>query len=301
MSLGVGKFSHPIGQAAWTQPHNFARGATNMRPSGSSATDSTQNSPAAGQISSTGKIDRSHLPQNVTSVSFDDFVDVLNPLQHVPVLSDLYRTATGDKISGLARVAGGFLYGGMIGGLVSFAAATYEQVHGMDPGETVIAMLGNDGQAGVDNAPQTPPPAMLAQTDTPSLATTGGVAALRPAEPQNAAASPPAAVRLASATEPLTDRIAQRHAAEPHLATITDSGHRIQSNRVSTYAARAIPSNPIPSNQKMDQKTLGTLMHEKAQTASGTKNPLPPDLVHDMMLMALDRYQQTAALTPTAK
>ncbi|MEQ8266125.1 MAG: hypothetical protein RH982_02940 [Parvibaculum sp.] len=48
-------------------------------------------------------------------LSFGDLVDTLNPLQHIPVVSEIYRGLTDDDISPAARVAGGGLYGGPIG------------------------------------------------------------------------------------------------------------------------------------------------------------------------------------------
>ena len=38
--------------------------------------------------------------------SFDDIIDLLNPLQHLPVVSTLYRSITGDEISSGAQIAG---------------------------------------------------------------------------------------------------------------------------------------------------------------------------------------------------
>ncbi|MGH6939664.1 hypothetical protein [Hypericibacter sp.] len=48
-------------------------------------------------------------------LTFDDVIDVVNPLQHIPVVSTVYRWLTGDTISPAAELAGGALYGGAIG------------------------------------------------------------------------------------------------------------------------------------------------------------------------------------------
>ncbi|HEX2116212.1 MAG TPA: hypothetical protein VHM01_17550, partial [Alphaproteobacteria bacterium] len=48
-------------------------------------------------------------------LTFSDFLSVINPLQHIPVVSTLYRWVTGDTIKPAARVVGGALYGGPIG------------------------------------------------------------------------------------------------------------------------------------------------------------------------------------------
>jgi hypothetical protein len=39
--------------------------------------------------------------------SFADFIDIINPLQHIPIVSTLYRSMTGDTIGGPARIHGG--------------------------------------------------------------------------------------------------------------------------------------------------------------------------------------------------
>ena len=46
---------------------------------------------------------------------FGDLVDIINPLQHIPVVSTLYRNVTGDEIRGSGRVLGGAIFGGPLG------------------------------------------------------------------------------------------------------------------------------------------------------------------------------------------
>ena len=58
-----------------------------------------------------------HLPaySKGDSFSFKDVLDTLNPLQHIPVVSAVYRELTDDRPGAVARLAGGALYGGPIG------------------------------------------------------------------------------------------------------------------------------------------------------------------------------------------
>lgn len=74
-------------------------------------------------------------------LSFGDLIDTLNPLQHIPVVSSLYRQLTGDTLSPEARVAGGALYGGPIGLVASVFDAAVEAVSGADMGEHMIASM----------------------------------------------------------------------------------------------------------------------------------------------------------------
>tara|TARA_R110000868_G_scaffold1157_5_gene8863 strand:+ start:12620 stop:13519 length:900 start_codon:yes stop_codon:yes gene_type:complete len=82
-------------------------------------------------------------------VSFADLIDTVNPLQHIPVVSTLYRDLTGDKISAQARMAGGALYGGPIGLVASMVDSAIKTVTGNDFGGHVIATL-----FGSDEAPK---------------------------------------------------------------------------------------------------------------------------------------------------
>ncbi len=73
--------------------------------------------------------------------SFWDFLDVINPLQHIPVVSTLYRSLTGDEIDPGARILGGTLFGGPIGAALSTANVMVEHSSGKDLGEHVVAFF----------------------------------------------------------------------------------------------------------------------------------------------------------------
>ncbi|BAI73269.1 hypothetical protein AZL_026310 [Azospirillum sp. B510] len=75
-------------------------------------------------------------------MSFWDFLDVINPLQHIPIVSTIYREITGDTIQPSMRIMGDILYGGVIGGMASIANAVVEQATGKDVGDHVMASLG---------------------------------------------------------------------------------------------------------------------------------------------------------------
>lgn len=73
--------------------------------------------------------------------SFGDILDVINPLQHVPIVSTLYRALTGDAIAPAPRVLGDALFGGPIGAATGVANAVLKYLSGKDMGEQVLAML----------------------------------------------------------------------------------------------------------------------------------------------------------------
>ena len=55
------------------------------------------------------------------------FIDIINPLQHIPIVGNIYRNITGDQISPGARIAGSTLYGGPIGGITALAKEVYTE------------------------------------------------------------------------------------------------------------------------------------------------------------------------------
>ena len=74
--------------------------------------------------------------------SFWDLLDVVNPLQHIPVVGNIYRQITGDHLGGFARIAGGAMFGGVLGVASGVANAVYAQKHGgQDFGDVALAKL----------------------------------------------------------------------------------------------------------------------------------------------------------------
>lgn len=104
--------------------------------------------------------------------SFDDFLDVINPLQHIPVVSTLYRHLTGDKISTPAKIAGDTLYGGVTGFIGSVADTAFQEVTGKSVGDTVYAMVFDDDKktpAATGYASADAPVAVTPASSEPSL------------------------------------------------------------------------------------------------------------------------------------
>ena len=70
--------------------------------------------------------------------SFDDLLDIVNPLQHLPVVSTLYRAISGDTIKPGAQLAGDTLYGGMMGFATSMGDLIFTKITGKSVGDTVL-------------------------------------------------------------------------------------------------------------------------------------------------------------------
>lgn len=77
-------------------------------------------------VSHPGPAAHAFAPFGDDGLTFADLLDVVNPLQHVPLLGGLYRRLTGDALSPAARVLGGALFGGPIGAIAAAATAAIE-------------------------------------------------------------------------------------------------------------------------------------------------------------------------------
>lgn len=73
--------------------------------------------------------------------SFGDFLDIVNPLQHLPVVGTLYRAVTGDQIKTPEKLVGDALYGGVWGLVSSLADTAFQAATGKNFGDTVLALF----------------------------------------------------------------------------------------------------------------------------------------------------------------
>jgi hypothetical protein len=76
------------------------------------------------------------------SPSFSDLIDIINPLQHIPVVNTVYRAITGDHESAMADVIGGAIYGGPVGAAFAVADLGLRDATGKTVGEHAVALLG---------------------------------------------------------------------------------------------------------------------------------------------------------------
>ncbi|MSP41377.1 MAG: hypothetical protein EXR70_23060 [Deltaproteobacteria bacterium] len=90
--------------------------------------------------------------------SFGDFLDIINPLQHIPIVSTIYRNLSGDQIGAVPRVIGGALWG-RLGGLVTGVInSVVEWFTGKDIGDHIYSAIWGDS-----------PNAVAQVTDKPEL------------------------------------------------------------------------------------------------------------------------------------
>ncbi len=95
--------------------------------------------------------------------SFGDILDLINPLQHLPIIGTLYRAATDDEISTGSNILGGALFGGVIGAGVAVVNSIIEETTGGEIDDHITAMFGAGEPSTADDAPAT---AVLASAES---------------------------------------------------------------------------------------------------------------------------------------
>ncbi|WP_372025397.1 hypothetical protein P7L70_28605 [Tistrella mobilis] len=81
--------------------------------------------------------------------SFGDLLDIVNPLQQLPVVGTVYRALTGDTISPGARMIGGIAFGGPIGAIGAMMENATMDASGHTAGDRALAaLIGEDEDTG---------------------------------------------------------------------------------------------------------------------------------------------------------
>lgn len=97
--------------------------------------------------------------------TFWDFLDVINPLQHIPVVNTIYREMTGDEIKAPAKMIGSAIIGGPIGLAAAMVDTAIEDATGKDLGGHAMAMF-KDSQEQQNIAPDSNAAIQVASTLT---------------------------------------------------------------------------------------------------------------------------------------
>lgn len=229
-------------------------------------------------------------------MSFWDFLDIINPLQHIPIVSTVYREITGDTIQPSMRIMGDMLYGGVIGGMASIANAVIEQATGKDVGETVMASLGFGGgdhpaastavadasggpaasgsPAEPQQAPATGLAAALAAAKPADLASAPSPAPAATGQPIRLAAASPAAAKAASAeaSPALTAQLAA--GAAPHPSKMPARDTPLASSALAKHSAPRFAA-PVPGAVTASARAIGATAANGGQPQAGTGQPAP--------------------------
>lgn len=213
---------------------------------------------------------------------FRDLIDVINPLQHLPVVGTIYRAVTGETIGAAPRLIGGTLFGGPVGFVTSLFNTLVESDTGKDVGAHVVALL-DDSK---DKSALAIKPA--ASIPAPSIAHRDEQLAPRPAELPKAATA--ARAESAQRTAPAFPTLSHRD--EQHIAAPAWLPPQTQSPAPAIVAEQAAPaSSPVARNLAGFPLTMaqGKINPSPQGPPAGFPPGLPPGLPPAAMAAALAR------------
>ncbi len=195
---------------------------------------------------------------NSDTPSFKDVIDTINPLQHIPVISTVYRKLTGDDDPGaVPRVLGGLLYGGPVGFILEAVNSAIDDSTGKDVGGHVWAALFDD------DSDTNPSATKFADSNPPS---------------DTPAATPPTAEAVATASppSPVTDQtlIAQSAPvqAAPQPQVVRQPIQAPPTQPKDQQADMAVTATPQP----LAPKLLASASATPPTSATGTANSSLP-------------------------
>lgn len=272
------------------------------------------------------QFDRTASQVSDATMSFGDVLDLLNPLQHIPVISSVYRAITGDTINPVARVAGDILYGAALGGIGALAGgagavadSAMEAKTGKDVTGTVIAglfgddtptnvtQLASNETASTEEAPPFQQPAAIQSVTPAALASV-----TTPEAPAAPPANAPEGMQLVKSF-PLTNAMAGNKlpyggvmAPLPNFhdenlkmsiakATGVRIGNTVYPDRIKSGMRSLPPAIPV-AKAAPPADTAATTGGDITASAQATQTaPIPDGLKDDALIMkALNAYRSTA-------
>ena len=133
---------------------------------------------------------------------FHHLWDVINPLQHLPVIGTIYRAITGEHLDPVEKIAGDTLYGGLWGAVSSIADVAFESITGKSFEDTALALFKSDDKIKVASTMVAVPTinanVSLPSAGLPALPTTTAAA--------NAPANIPGSMDVAALTNALSSK-----------------------------------------------------------------------------------------------
>ena len=229
--------------------------------------------------------------------SFIDFIkgiiDIINPLQHIPVISTIYRHITGDEISPMARIAGDALYGGPIGAAVAVANVAVESKTGKDIGENMLAMISPD-------KPETQVAAAFEGTQVADTSTK--ITRMQDIVWNTASDTGAENAKLAMLAPPKSSLVKRTEFSDTPGPAPTKLSYRtgLTGNEPAAYSYKEgkvhnLKTGNVPGAGS--RPPLGTMnvkpgLHpQEAPAAAGENRSAPPELIAQKMLAGLDQYR----------
>ncbi len=273
----------PALYAAPAQPQRTDK-VTAVAPTGSQSGNTGSTDTKATQHGPTDKAAKNTLfADSEEGASFWDFLDVINPLQHIPVVSTIYREITGDEIGAGARVLGGAMFGplGLISGALDVAMS---EITGDTLGGHVVAMFSGDETT--DGQPETALASAEGATPPSSngvmtAADSGILLPLSPA-PRNAisTATPPAP-SLPATADTATLLAAQEAGSTPAATALKQPGYMPLKRDEPTFMPlgnqpHAMPLNPAAPTRPSAAATASAAIADTSTLPPAAVAAMPP-------------------------
>ncbi|MGH7122866.1 MAG: hypothetical protein ACREFI_00740, partial [Stellaceae bacterium] len=225
---------------------------------------------------------------------FHDLLDAINPLQHLPVISTIYRWVTGDTIGNIPRIVGDAIYGGIPGFVSGLFGVLVKEETGKDVGEHVVATLFGDTNATTPTVP--------AQAANQPELTIGQAAALAHTQIETNALAPLPAIAAASSTRsvPTVSGAPAATASStpaPQATATTPASAPAGKTAASTASAPVLPDHPpIPLARGMGMSVAAS---GPPTAIAGSKDTA----ANAFLAQAAERQRQMlgAAAAPPAK
>ncbi|HEX5500882.1 MAG TPA: hypothetical protein VFX03_16715 [Thermomicrobiales bacterium] len=201
--------------------------------------------------------------------SFATLLDIVNPLQHIPVVSTVYQKLTGDVASPGADLVGGALFGGPIGFALAAADSSIKNETGKDIGDHVLALFDSGtGDAPTAVAQAGDPSPAPAKPPITSAAASSAEAAARDAAPKASDAAPASSEKqeTAAADNDATD---PKPAPSP-VAAATEAGDD-KAPSADAKADKDAPPKPTAAAAPVEKapKSAFVLAHSSPRSYSG--------------------------------
>ncbi|MFZ4762323.1 MAG: hypothetical protein ACOYK8_05885 [Alphaproteobacteria bacterium] len=248
-------------------------------------------------------------PAKDEGFSFWDLLDVVNPLQHIPIVNEIYRSITGDTIKPAAEMAGGLVFGGIVGAAMAAVNVAVEQETGQSISGNVIAALSPDDKPSNisenTNALATTNPTI----DAPSTQSKVSVVAAPALPPTITPPALPAPALATTMAKTATNTQAQQPTEffqkmqkrvinpaippSPLMATMLHSDDHKPNNQAilpPTTASSQEKSSPQPSEHPEQQLGQHEAMATPQPATNAGSSALPPALIADMMSLNYEKY-----------
>jgi hypothetical protein len=203
---------------------------------------------------------RSFWWKEASGFSFHDLLDIINPLQHLPVIGTVYRWLTGDEPGNVARVIGDGIYGGPIGLGTSLVTVALENKQGQDLGEQALTMLFGPGHG-------EPTTAVAAATPAPAPEATPAASTGPPPAPATVIPDHPPIPLYGGVAQPVPARTSQNSAG---LAA------QAQNLAAAASAAQNPSTTSSPAQSRAAQDFLAKAQAFQRQAGTQTAHPAAP-------------------------